>query len=180
MQQRHRIRAAGNADKPAAAARRPLQPLDFLFKRHGRTVPENFPTSIEYFQNASVEARESTNHKDMKTSLIITAAIAALTLFGGTTSAEARSRYKHYRNHDYGNSYRHGDTSGYRERYLIGYDRCGYPVWGYRSVRRYCPPPRAYCPPPRPYYRPAVCPPSYPYYGGRPRSGVVISGVFGL
>lgn len=137
-------------------------------------MSENFPTSIEYFQNASVEARESTKHKDMKSSLIITAAIAALTLFGGTTSAEARSRHKHYKNYDYGNSYRHRDTPARTERYLIGYDRCGYPVWGYRTVRSYCPPPRPSC------YRPPVCPPSYPYYGGRSRSGVVISGYFGL
>jgi hypothetical protein len=178
MKQRHRVSAAGNADEQAAAARRLLQPWDFRFKRHGRTVPEIFPTSIEYFKYASVEDRESTNPKDMKTSLIITAAIAAITLLGSTTSADAR--HKHRRNYNYEDSYRSCDTSVYRERYFIGYDRCGYPVWGYRTVRSYCPPPRAYCPPPRPYYRPAVCPPRYPYYEGRPCSGVVISGVFGF
>jgi hypothetical protein len=180
MEQRNRIRASGNADEQATAAGRPLQPWDFLFKRHSRTVPENFPTSIEYLQNAPVEARESTNHTDMKSSLIITAAIAALTLFGGTNSAEARSRHKHSSSYCSG-SYRYCDTPVHRERYFIGYDRCGYPVWGYRTVRSYCPPPRAYCPPPRPYhYRPAVCPPRYPYRSSPPRSGVVISGVFGL
>ena len=110
----------------------------------------------------------------MKTTLLITAAIAAITLFGGTTSAEARSRHKHYRNHDYAGSYRSCDTPVHRERYLIRYDRSGYPVWGYRTVPRYCPPPRVY------YRRPAVCPPPYPYYRSHPRSAVVISGAFRL
>lgn len=117
----------------------------------------------------------------MKTTFLITAAIAALTLIGATPSAEARSRHKHYNNHVYVSGYRSCGTPIHTERYLIGYDRCGYPVWGYRTVKRYCPPPRAHCPPPRPsHYRPAVCPPSYPYYGGHPRGGVVISGSFRL
>jgi hypothetical protein len=121
-----------------------------------------------------VEDREIQKHKDMKTSLIITAAIAAITLLGVSPSAEARSYHKHPKSHVYVSGHRSCGTPIYTERYLIRYDRCGYPVWGYRTVQRYCPPPRE-------YYRPRVlCEPSSPYYGGRPRSGVVISGMFGF
>jgi hypothetical protein len=111
----------------------------------------------------------------MKTTFLITAAIAALTLIGATPSADARSRHKHYKSHVYVSGYRSCGTPIHTERYLIGYDRCGYPVWGYRTVQRYCPPPRVY------YSRPSVCPPPNPYYyGSRPRNGVVISGSFSL
>ena len=78
----------------------------------------------------------------MKTTTLITAAIAALTLFGVAPSAEAR--HKHSKSYVYVSGYRSCGTPVYTERYLRGYDRCGYPVWGYRTVPRYCPPPRAY------------------------------------
>jgi hypothetical protein len=107
----------------------------------------------------------------MKTTALITAAIA---LFGVAPSAEAG--HKHSKRYVYAGDHRRCDTPIRTERYLIGYDRCGYPVWGYRTVERYCPPPRE-------YYRPPVaCPPRYPhsYYDGRPRGGVVISGTFRL
>lgn len=110
----------------------------------------------------------------MKSSLILTAAIAALTLLGVSSPAEARSRHKHSCSHVYTDTYRSCGRPVRTERYLIGYDRCGYPVWGYRTVRHYCPPPRTY------YRRPAYCPPPYPYYGHRSRGGVVISGSFRL
>jgi len=116
---------------------------------------------------------KSTTNTDMKSSLLITAAIAALTLIGATPSADAGSRHKHSRSHVYVSSYHGYGTPARTERYLIGYDRCGYPIWGYRTVQRYCPPPRE-------YYRRPACPPPYPYYGGRSRSGVVISGAFRL
>lgn len=109
-----------------------------------------------------------------KSSILIAAAIAALTIFGTTPSAEARSRHRHANSYVYVSGYRSCGTPIHTERYLIGYDRCGYPVWGYRTVRRYCPPPRTY------YRPPVVCPPPYPSCGSRPRGGVVISGVFGL
>ena len=119
---------------------------------------------------------KSTITKDMKTTFLITAAIAALTLFGATPSAEAGSRHKHYKSHVYVSGYRSCGTPIYKERYIIRYDHCGYPVWGYRIVS----PPVRYCPPPRHYYHRPACPPPYSYYGGRPRSGVVISGAFRL
>lgn len=114
-----------------------------------------------------------------KSSILITAAISALALLGVTSPAEAGSYHKHHRNHVYASGYRSCGTPIYREKYLIAYDRCGYPVWGYRIVS----PPVRYCPPPRDYYhsRPAVCPPPNPYYyGSRTRNGVVISGSFRL
>jgi hypothetical protein len=115
----------------------------------------------------------------MKSSILITTAIAALGLLGTTPSAEARPHHRHSSSHVYISGYRSCGTPVYKEKYLIGYDRCGYPVWGYRIVS----PPVRYCPPPRDYYysRPAVCPPPNPYYyGNRPRNGVVISGAFRL
>jgi len=95
----------------------------------------------------------------MKTTTLITAAIAALTLLGGTPSAEARSYHRH----------RSNSGPAYSERYLIGYDRYGYPIWGYRPayrpVYRHCPPPPRYYPPPR------YCAPPRPYVGIYYRSG---------
>jgi hypothetical protein len=113
----------------------------------------------------------------MKTTFLITATIAAITLFGPVSSAEARSRHKHSQSHVYVSGYRSCGTPLYKERYIIRYDRCGYPVWGHRVVH----PPVRYCPPPRQYHRrPVVCPPPYPHYRDQCRSGVVISGNFRL
>jgi len=91
----------------------------------------------------------------MKT-LIIPFAIAALTLAGSTSKVEAggfvSGGYVQI------GGYRSCDTPTYTERYLIGYDAWGNPVWGYRTVYaapRYvvpvCPPPRIYVPPVVPY-----------------------------
>ena len=124
---------------------------------------------------AASKFAKSTTIKDMKTTFLITAAIAAFTLFGATSSAEA-GRHKHYKNHVYVSGYRSCGTPIYKERYIIRYDRCGYPIWGYRIVSA----PVRYSPPPRHYYHRPACPPPYSYYGGRPRSGVVISGSFRL
>ena len=135
-------------------------------------MPKFLLTSIEYLPDDSVEDREI--HKDMKTTSLITIAIAALGLFAAAPSADARHRYS---NHVFISGYRTCGTPIYKERYFIGYDRCGYPIWRYRVVAA----PARYCPPPPRYYRPPVaCPPRYPYYGGYPRNGVVISGSFRL
>jgi hypothetical protein len=139
-------------------------------------VRKFFPIVIEYLPGGFVEDREI--HKDMKTTTLITGVIAALTLFGVAPSAEARHKYS--KSHVYVSGYRSCGTPIYTERYLIGHDRCGYPVWGYRTVQRYCPPPREYYRPPAVCPPPVVYPPAYPYYNSRPRSGVVISGAFRL
>jgi len=100
----------------------------------------------------------------MKT-LLTTFAILTLTLAGSAPMAEARD----YHGQSYAGAYAGGygscGTSVRTERYLIGYDRCGYPMWGYRTVyvqpRYYAPP----CPPPR-YYAPPVYRHPQPYYRG--------------
>jgi hypothetical protein len=113
----------------------------------------------------------------MKTKSLITAAIAALGLLGAAPSAEARSYHKHSGSHVYISGHRSCGTPIYKERYFIGYDRYGHPMWRYRVVAapvRYYPPPR------RHYHPPAVCPPPYYHHGSPYRSGVVISGSFRL
>ena len=95
----------------------------------------------------------------MKT-LLVTLGIAALALVGTAPKAEAHG----YRSTVYISGYRSCGTPIYKERYFIGYDRWGRPVWGTRIVRRdYRPVVRtryvAPCPPPVRYY-PA------PHYGG--------------
>jgi hypothetical protein len=90
-------------------------------------------------------------------SIIVTFTIAALTLIGSVTPADARHSHS---SRTYISGYRSCGTPIYTERYFVGYDRCGAPVWGYRIVRSS-------------YYRPVVrarsqapCPPPV-YYGHR-------------
>lgn len=88
----------------------------------------------------------------MKT-IALTLGIAALGLFGTAPTVEARG-YNHNRghvaSHVHVSGHRSCGTPIYTERYLVGYDRRGFPVWGYRQVvhppRRFVPAP---CPPPR-------------------------------
>lgn len=101
----------------------------------------------------------------MKTNLIQSAIIAitaaAFAFFGTAPQADARtSVHVHV-----GGGYRPAHHSYHSGRYLIGYDRCGRPVWGYRSVRK-CYPVYRPCPPRpvyRPVYRPACRPRPVPY-----------------
>lgn len=103
----------------------------------------------------------------------ITAAIAAtLTLLATTSPAKA----DHYRgavvsSRVYISGYRSCGTPIYTERYFVGYDCHGHPIWKYRTVRA----PRAYCPPPRVHVAPCPPPPP-PCHAPYPRSGVVIQG----
>ncbi len=119
------------------------------------------------------------NNLNMKT-ILTTVAIAALALLGAAPEAQARPYHQSGR--VYVSSYRSCGTPVYSERYFVGYDHCGEPIWRVRSVRQ-------------PYYRPAVrtryvapCPPPYrggyrdPHSGyGRHYSGgsVVVQGFFG-
>ena len=77
----------------------------------------------------------------MKTTLTTIAAIA-LSWFGFAPQAEAR----HYENQVYISSYLPCGTPVYTERYFIGYDHCGNPIWGKRVLRT------AYRPVVRPVY----------------------------
>ena len=96
----------------------------------------------------------------MKT--ILTTVVVTLSWFGFSPKAEARC----YESRIYISSYLPCGTPVYTERYFIGYDRCGNPVWGKRVLRA------AYRPVVRPVYV-APCPPRYvaprrcetPYYG---------------
>ncbi len=104
-------------------------------------------------------------HKIMKT-IIAALGFIALALVGTAPKAEARG----YRSTVYISGY-HCGAPIYKERYFIGYDRCGRPVWGTRIVRT------SYRPVVRTRYV-APCPPPVryraPYYG----NGVVIQASF--
>lgn len=97
---------------------------------------------------------------------ITTIAFVAFTLIGSTPMTEARDHHVQTYAGVYTDGYGSYGTSVRTVRYLIGYDRCGNPVWGYRTVTvappRYIPPS---CPPPR-YYVPPVYPRPQPYYRG--------------
>ncbi len=83
-------------------------------------------------------------------SALTTIAIIALSWFGSAPQAEAR----HSENRVYISSYLPCGTPVYTERYFIGYDHCGNPVWGTQVLRP------AYRPVVRPVYV-APCPPRY-------------------
>ena len=106
----------------------------------------------------------------MKTVLTTIAAVT-LSWFALAPQAEARG----YQSRVYISSYLPCGTPVYTERYFIGYDRCGNPVWGKRVLRP------AYRPVVRPVYV-APCPPRYvaPRHCGTPRysSGFTIQGSF--
>jgi len=112
----------------------------------------------------------------MKT--IITAIAATLTFLGTIPTAEATPYRGRVQSSVYISGYRSCGTPIYTERYLVGYDCHGHPIWKYRTVRA----PRAYCPPPPPrrvYVAP--CPPPAPRHcAPYPRGGVVIQGTFRL
>jgi hypothetical protein len=113
----------------------------------------------------------------MKT-IITTFTIAAITLLGVAPQAQARHPKQ---NRAYISEYRSCNAPVYTERYLIGYDPCGNPVWGFRTVRReYCPviQPRYIAPCPQPYYQAR---PQYTNNYQRPcyRNGISIQANFG-
>ena len=97
----------------------------------------------------------------MKT-VLTTIATITLSLFVFAPKVEARG----YESRVYISKYLPCGTPVYVERYFIGYDRCGAPVWGKRVLRP------AYRPVARPVYV-APCPPRYveprrcgtPHYG---------------
>lgn len=66
----------------------------------------------------------------MKT-ILTTLAVAAFTLLGATPQAEARS----HESHVYISGHQSCGTPIYTERYFIGYDHWGRPLWGTRVVR---------------------------------------------
>ena len=107
----------------------------------------------------------------MKTALTTIAAVA-LSWFGFAPQAEAR----HHENRVYISSYLPCGTPVYTERYFIGYDHCGNPVWGKRVLRP------AYRPVVRPVYVAPPCPPVVvtPRRCGTPRyaAGFSIQGSF--
>jgi len=93
---------------------------------------------------------------------IITFAIAALALIASSPKVEAGGFVSG--GFIQVGGYRSCDAPRYTERYLIGYDAWGNPVWGYRTVYaapRYvapvCPPPLIFVPPvlsvPYPHHR---------------------------
>jgi hypothetical protein len=105
--------------------------------------------------------------------------IAAITVLAVAPQAQARHPKK---SRVYVSEYRSCRAPVYTERYLIGYDECGNPVWGSRNIRREYRPvivqERYIAPCPRPYYQPR---PQYsnhyerPYYG----NGISIQANFG-
>ena len=112
-------------------------------------------------------------------SWITTLAVAAIAFLGATPNAEARQhRHRHAESYIYVSGYRSCGTPIYSERYLVGYDRWGHPIWKHRKVKA----PRHYRRAPQPrYYAAPVCPPpARPYYGGYRDSGVVIQGTIRL
>jgi hypothetical protein len=88
---------------------------------------------------------------------IFAIAVAAVTLLGTAPQAEAHSHGKS--SYIYVSGYRSCSTPIYKQKYFIGYDRCGREMWGYRIVSA----PR-HIPAPRPRYTPTRGH-GYPYYG---------------
>lgn len=104
--------------------------------------------------------------------IVTSLAITALTLLGAAPQAEAR---QHHSSRIYISGYLPCGAPIYKERYFVGYDRCGNAVWGtrvvrqeYRSVVRPCY--TAPCPPR--YYPPTRC------YSGS-RNSITIQASFG-
>ncbi|MGJ8644654.1 MAG: hypothetical protein ACSHX9_14690 [Luteolibacter sp.] len=63
-------------------------------------------------------------------------AITAFAFVGTSVNADAQSRHGGYSQPSsttYVSGYRHGRPV-YTQKYFIGYDRCGTPRWGYRTV----------------------------------------------
>jgi hypothetical protein len=110
-------------------------------------------------------------------SLLTTLAVAALALLGSAPQADARPHRRHAESsYIYVSGYRPCGTPIYTERYLVGYDRWGQPIFQYRRVSA---PRHHYRPEPcRPrYYSTPVCPPPPVYYRERSRgNGLVIHG----
>jgi hypothetical protein len=109
----------------------------------------------------------------MKT-IAVTLGTALLALLGTTISAEARYSHRgHPSSHVYVSGHRSCGTPIYTERYFVGYDCRGNPIWGYRQIvhtpRRVVAP----CPPQRVVYPRGGPIVHHPYHG---RSGVVIRG----
>lgn len=94
-------------------------------------------------------------------STLITLTIAALALISSVTSADARS----HSSRPYVGGYRSCGTPIDTERYFVGYDRCGAPVWGYRTVRS------SYRPVVRARYQAPCPPPVHDGHGGGYRRG---------
>lgn len=106
----------------------------------------------------------------MKTTTI-TLVIAVLTLLGGMSQLQARHPVQ---NRIYVQGYSSCAPRIYTERYFIGHDRCGNPVWGTRTVRQVQPRvihPRYIAPCPQPYY------PRYTQYPNRCQTPYYGSGV---
>lgn len=113
--------------------------------------------------------------------ILTTLAIATLALLGSAPEAHARP-YHHSGGGVFISGHRSCGTPVYSERYFIGYDHCGAPIWGTRIVRQS-------------YHRPVVrtryvapCPPPYRstshhYNSGYRRSysgsSIVVQGCFG-
>lgn len=92
--------------------------------------------------------------------IIISFVIAGLSLFGAT-AANAHG----FASRVYISGYQSCGTPIYKERYFIGYDRCGRQIWGTRLVaRRYAPVvvPRYVAPCRYTVVRPAPCARYYP------------------
>ncbi len=89
---------------------------------------------------------------------ILTAIIAAATIFAAAPAADAQRHHRHHHQPTYifVSGYHHCGTPIYTERYVIRYDRYRRPVYGYRVIRHrphhvVRPAPRGYrvAPPPR-------------------------------
>ena len=104
----------------------------------------------------------------MKTNIVKSAvtAIAAAAFAWLGTAPKADAQYSNRVHVRVGcDSYR--SSSYHTERYLIGYDSCGRPVWGYRQVRRVCYPVVRPVPCHPPVYRPSYRPRPVPYCNSR-------------
>jgi hypothetical protein len=100
--------------------------------------------------------------------IVTTLAITALTLLGAAPQAEAR---QHHSSRIYISGYLPCGAPIYKERYFVGYDRCGNAIWGTRVVRRENRPVARTCYT-EPYYPPTRC-----YSGGR--NSITIQASFG-
>lgn len=108
----------------------------------------------------------------MKT-LLTTFAIAAFTLLGAAPQAEARS----YESHVYISGHQSCGTPIYTERYFIGHDHWGRPLWGTRVVRHHYRPVVRYAAPYPTRYRHSE-PRHYRHGRSHSRSHIVIQGSF--
>jgi hypothetical protein len=112
--------------------------------------------------------------KQVMKTLLTPFAIIAFALLGASPKAEAR----HFESHVYISGHRSCGTPIYTERYFIGYDCWGRPLWGTRVVRHhYRPVVRHVAPYPIHYPHPRV---RYDRCDTRPhsRTNIVIQGSF--